>query len=81
MACYLETFKTNNKACVPAALLGGLFACYLTQPVDTIKTCKVYESFMQTGKKIMDDYGPTGLFCGVTFCNDIWYMLSLLWTG
>ena len=34
-----EQFPDNNRARIPAALLGGLFACYLTQPADTIKTC------------------------------------------
>lgn len=34
-----DQFPDNNRARVPAALLGGLFACYLTQPADTIKTC------------------------------------------
>lgn len=37
MENYPETFDTNDKARVPAALLGGLFACYLTQWADTIK--------------------------------------------
>lgn len=35
---YPEKFDTEAKARVPAALLGGLFACYLTHPFDTIKT-------------------------------------------
>ncbi|KAL3902845.1 MAG: hypothetical protein SGARI_005650, partial [Bacillariaceae sp.] len=38
MDAYPETFDTNDKARIPAALLGGLFACYLTHPFDTIKT-------------------------------------------
>jgi hypothetical protein len=74
MTSYPDTFDTNDKARVPAALLGGLFACYLTQPVDTIKTCmqgdierEVYGSFTQTGKQIMADSGPTGFYRGATF--------------
>ena len=36
---YPDTFDSDSKARIPAALLGGLFACYLTHPADTIKTC------------------------------------------
>ena len=32
MENYPEQFPDNNKARIPAALLGGLFACYLTHP-------------------------------------------------
>jgi hypothetical protein len=32
MEHYPDSFPTNNHARVPAALLGGLFACYLTHP-------------------------------------------------
>ena len=39
MENYPDTFTSNEKARIPAALLGGLFACYLTHPFDTIKTC------------------------------------------
>lgn len=39
MENYPEQFPDNNTARVPAALLGGLFACYLTHPFDTVKTC------------------------------------------
>lgn len=74
MESYPETFDTNDKARVPAALLGGLFACYMTHPFDTIKTCmqgdierKVYGSFSQTAGKIMADSGPTGFYRGATF--------------
>ena len=74
MTSYPETFDTNDKARIPAALLGGLFACYLTHPFDTIKTCmqgdierEVYGSFTQTGKKIMADSGFTGFYRGATF--------------
>ena len=34
-----DQFDSDTKARIPAALLGGLFACYLTQPFDTVKTC------------------------------------------
>jgi hypothetical protein len=71
---YPETFDTNDKARVPAALLGGLFACYLTHPFDTIKTCmqgdierEIYGNFVQTARKIMGDSGLTGFFRGATF--------------
>jgi hypothetical protein len=37
MENYPEQFPDNNTARVPAALLGGLFACYLTHPADTCK--------------------------------------------
>lgn len=74
MTSYPETFDTNDKARVPAALLGGLFACYLTQPFDTIKTCmqgdierEVYGTFTQTGKQIFADSGFTGFYRGATF--------------
>mmetsp|Transcript_5131 Transcript_5131/g.15024 ORF Transcript_5131/g.15024 Transcript_5131/m.15024 type:complete len:106 (+) Transcript_5131:2-319(+) len=74
MESYPETFDTNDKARIPAALLGGLFACYLTHPFDTIKTCmqgdierETYGSFTQTGSKIMGDSGVTGFYRGATF--------------
>lgn len=38
MTEYPQQFPDNNTARIPAALLGGLFACYLTHPFDTIKT-------------------------------------------
>lgn len=74
MTNYPETFDSDDKARIPAALLGGLFGCYLTHPFDTIKTCmqgdierEVYGSLTETGKKIMADSGPTGLYRGATF--------------
>jgi Mitochondrial carrier protein len=74
MENYPETFTSNDKARVPAALLGGLFACYLTHPFDTIKTCmqgdierEAFGSFTETGRKIMADSGPTGFYRGATF--------------
>mmetsp|Transcript_11618 Transcript_11618/g.21488 ORF Transcript_11618/g.21488 Transcript_11618/m.21488 type:complete len:267 (-) Transcript_11618:207-1007(-) len=70
---YPETFDSDAKARVPAALLGGLFACYLTQPFDTVKTCmqgdierKTYSTFTQTAKKIGED-GFTAFYRGATF--------------
>lgn len=36
MEQYPDQFPDNNTARVPAALLGGLFACYLTHPYVTI---------------------------------------------
>lgn len=74
MESYPQTFDTNDKARIPAALLGGLFACYLTHPFDTIKTCmqgdierKVYGNFFQTGGKIFTDSGFTGFYRGASF--------------
>eukprot|EP00934_Nitzschia_sp_Nitz4_P004925 Nitzschia sp. Nitz4//scaffold226_size53432//6767//7706//NITZ4_006691-RA/size53432-augustus-gene-0.60-mRNA-1//-1//CDS//3329542721//4915//frame0 len=74
MEQYPETFDTNDKARIPAALLGGLFACYLTHPFDTIKTCmqgdierKVYGNFFQTAGKIYGDSGFPGFYRGATF--------------
>jgi len=74
MTSYPTTFDTNDKARVPAALLGGLFGCYMTQPFDTIKTCmqgdierKVYGNFIETAKKIGSESGLTGFYRGATF--------------
>lgn len=74
MESYPETFDTNDKARVPAALLGGLFACYMTHPFDTIKTCMQgdiervkFGTFTQTGSQIMKDSGFTGFYRGATF--------------
>ena len=74
METYPDTFTTNDKARVPAALLGGLFACYLTHPFDTIKTCmqgdierEIYGNFVQTAKKIGADSGLAGFYRGATF--------------
>lgn len=74
MEKYPETFTSNDKARVPAALLGGLFACYLTHPFDTIKTCMqgdieraTYGNFLQTAKKIYADSNFFGFYRGATF--------------
>ncbi|GMH67498.1 hypothetical protein TrLO_g1648 [Triparma laevis f. longispina] len=69
-----DIFDTDDKARIPASLLGGAFACYLTQPVDTIKTCmqgdverKTYKNFVDTGKVIYREVGFTGFYRGATF--------------
>jgi len=74
MENYPEQFPDNNTARVPAALLGGLFACYLTQPADTIKTCMqgdiertVYGTFTQTAGKLYGESGIPGFYRGATF--------------
>jgi len=73
-ARYPDTFPTDNKARVPAALLGGLFACYLTQPFDTMKTCmqgdieqKKFGSMIQTGKILYKEAGIFAFYRGATF--------------
>ncbi|KAL7533749.1 hypothetical protein ACHAXR_005432 [Thalassiosira sp. AJA248-18] len=70
---YPDKFDSDAKARVPAALLGGLFACYLTQPFDTVKTCmqgdierKTYGTFTETAKLIGKD-GFTAFYRGATF--------------
>merc|ERR1712194_274944 len=67
MEKYPDTFDTNDKARVPAALIGGLFACYMTQWADTIKTCmqgdierKTYGNFLQTAKSLHAESGIPG---------------------
>lgn len=74
MESYPEQFPDNNKARIPAALLGGLFACYLTHPFDTIKTCmqgdierSMYGTFSQTGAKIWGESKLPGFYRGATF--------------
>ena len=74
MDTYPEQFPTNNQARVPAALLGGLFACYLTHPFDTIKTCMqgdiertVYGSFTKTASSIWAESSLPGFYRGATF--------------
>ena len=74
MEYYPDTFDTQAKARVPAALLGGLFACYLTHPFDTIKTCmqgdierKTYKGFMHTARAVNLESGFVGFYRGATF--------------
>jgi len=69
-----ETFDSQAKARVPAALLGGLFACYLTHPFDTIKTCMQgdierakFNSFKDTAKVVYGESGIPGFYRGATF--------------
>jgi hypothetical protein len=83
MENYPETFPTNQVARIPAALLGGLFACYLSHPFDTVKTCmqgdierKTYGSFTQTAAKIWSESGVYGFYRGATFryARMAWYV-------
>jgi hypothetical protein len=74
MEKYPDKFPTNDRARAPAALLGGFFACYLTHPFDTVKTCmqgdierKVYGSFSETARKIWTDSSLPGFYRGATF--------------
>jgi len=74
MENYPEQFPDNNRARVPAALLGGLFACYLTQPADTVKTCmqgdierKMFGTFTQTAASLYKQSGIPGFYRGATF--------------
>eukprot|EP00518_Triparma_eleuthera_P003781 CAMPEP_0182454134 /NCGR_PEP_ID=MMETSP1319-20130603/900_1 /TAXON_ID=172717 /ORGANISM="Bolidomonas pacifica, Strain RCC208" /LENGTH=265 /DNA_ID=CAMNT_0024652117 /DNA_START=33 /DNA_END=830 /DNA_ORIENTATION=+ len=69
-----DVFDSDDKARIPASLLGGFFACYLTQPVDTIKTCmqgdverKTYTTFTKTASTISSEVGFTGFYRGATF--------------
>lgn len=74
MESYPDTFDTNDKARIPAALLGGLFGCYLSHPVDTIKTCmqgdierQTYGGFVNTAGKLYAESGIPGFYRGATF--------------
>jgi len=74
MTSFPDTFDSNAKARVPAALLGGLFACYLTHPFDTVKTCmqgdierKKFKGFLQTAGVVHGESGFTGFYRGATF--------------
>jgi len=71
---YPDQFPTNNHARIPAALLGGLFACYMTHPFDTMKTCMqgdierlTYGSMTQTASKLWAESGLPGFYRGATF--------------
>jgi len=69
-----DTFDSDAKARVPASLLGGLFACYLTHPFDTVKTCMQgdierakFGTFSNTVKILYAESGFTGFYRGATF--------------
>lgn len=74
MTSFPDTFDSQAKARVPAALLGGLFACYLTHPFDTIKTCmqgdierQKFKGFLDTAKVVNGESGFVGFYRGATF--------------
>jgi hypothetical protein len=74
MKSFPDTFDSEAKARVPASLLGGLFACYLTHPFDTIKTCmqgdierEKFKGFTHTAKSVYAESGFTGFYRGATF--------------
>jgi hypothetical protein len=74
METYPDQFPNNNAARVPAALLGGLFACYLTQPFDTIKTCMqgdiertTFGTFSETAKVLWGQNKLPAFYRGATF--------------
>jgi len=69
-----DKFDTDAKARVPASLAGALFACYLTHPFDTVKTCmqgdierQKFKGFLQTARTVHGESGITGFFRGATF--------------
>ena len=71
-----DYFPTTDMARIPAALLGALFACHLTHPFDTVKTCmqgdierKTYGTFLQTARTIWNQHGLGGFYQGSTFRN------------
>mmetsp|Transcript_13453 Transcript_13453/g.33007 ORF Transcript_13453/g.33007 Transcript_13453/m.33007 type:complete len:270 (+) Transcript_13453:183-992(+) len=69
-----DVFNTDDKARIPASLTGALFACYLTHPFDTIKTCmqgdierKTYGTFTHTFKTLYAREGIFAFYRGATF--------------
>lgn len=74
MKTYPTIFDSNDKARLPACLLGGIFACYLSQPVDTVKTCmqgdierQTYRGFTSSVSLIWKEDGIRGFYRGSTF--------------
>lgn len=71
---YPTTFDSDTKARVPASLLGGFFACYLTHPFDTVKTCmqgdierEKFKTFSHSARVVYGESGIPGFFRGATF--------------
>ena len=71
---YPDLFPNNDRARIPAALLGALFACYLTHPFDTIKTCMQgdiertkFGSLTQTTRTLWGEHGLGGFYRGSSF--------------
>jgi len=71
---YPEKFDSDAKARVPASLSGALFACYLTHPFDTMKTCmqgdieKIkFKSLSHTARTVYGESGVPGFYRGATF--------------
>lgn len=71
---YPDTFTSDTAARVPASLLGALFACYLSQPIDTIKTClqgdierKKFTTASATARSLYAESGITAFYRGSTF--------------
>jgi len=74
MTNFPDQFDSAAKARIPASLLGGLFACYLTHPFDTVKTCmqgdierKSFGTFTQTAKLLHAEAGLTAFYRGASF--------------
>ncbi|KAL7574681.1 hypothetical protein ACA910_003024 [Epithemia clementina (nom. ined.)] len=74
MARFPTYLPTNDHARIPAALLGALFACYLTHPFDTMKTCmqgdierSTYGTLTQTARTIWSTSGGAGFYRGASF--------------
>ena len=70
----VSRFNLNgNLGLVVGALSGSVFACVITHPMDTIKTCmqgdvakKKYKGIVQTGQLLTQEYGVAqGLFKGL----------------
>ena len=74
MEAFPEIFDTPEKARVPASLLGGLFACYLTHPFDTMKTCmqgdikrEKFGTLTETAKVLYGESKIPGFYRGATY--------------